>query len=393
MDFKVFSEKVLEEIQRLNPDKKVILQKRVKNNGVELTGISYSRNLEKSPMEIMEDALRVEPQTPAGKSMREVLLQNEVDMSLPVDKLLMIYEELSIIDFPKNAKELEDIEFNPLVYLDAHYKPELSESEFSNIIKVVNSQLNDLTYGNPDEIVSTMKSICDYEKIRNRIYLCLVNTMRNREKLDQGLVFKSMGDMSVIYKVIVGVQEGGVTATIVVNKAIFKEWGITEEELFDRALFNTMIRYPAYAESFNTGLKIENELNHVADDDEQDVFTENLYRVTSQESDCGAAVVLYPDFLMKLCKEIKAKGLYLIMNDTGRAYVFDDQKNAYGIENDGEKFKYRLNKYKLMLNLMIPDDEVLSECIYRYDLKENEIKLVSNPDIALRKLGIIKDKE
>lgn len=393
MDFKVFSEKVLEEIQKLNPDKKVILQKRVKNNGVELTGISYSRNLEKSPMEIMEDALRGEPQTPAGKSMREVLLQNEVDMSLPVDKLLMIYEELSITEFPKRGKDLEDIELNPLVYLDAYYKPDLSESEFSNIIKVVNSQLNDLTYRNPDEIVSTMKNICDYEKIRNRIYLCLVNTMRNREKLNQGLVFKSMGDMSVIYKVIVGVQEGGVTATIVVNKAIFKEWGITEEELFDRALFNTMIRYPAYAESFNTGLKIENELNHVADDDEQDVFTENLYRVTSQESDCGAAVVLYPDFLMKLCKEIKAKGLYLIMNDTGRAYVFDDQKNAYGIENDGEKFKYRLNKYKLMLNLMIPDDEVLSECIYRYDLKENEIKLVSNPDIALRKLGIIKDKE
>lgn len=393
MDFKVFSEKVLEEIQKLNPDKKVILQKRVKNNGVELTGISYSRNLEKSPMEIMEDALRGEPQTPAGKCMREVLLQNEVDMSLPVDKLLMIYEELSVTEFPKRGKDLEDIELNPLVYLDAYYKPDLSESEFSNIIKVVNSQLNDLTYGNPDEIVSTMKNICDYEKIRNRIYLCLVNTMRNREKLNQGLVFKSMGDMSVIYKVIVGVQEGGVTATIVVNKAIFKEWGITEEELFDRALFNTMIRYPAYAESFNTGLKIENELNHVADDDEQDVFTENLYRVTSQESDCGAAVVLYPDFLMKLCKEIKAKGLYLIMNDTGRAYVFDDQKNAYGIENDGEKFKYRLNKYKLMLNLMIPDDEVLSECIYRYDLKENEIKLVSNPDIALRKLGIIKDKE
>lgn len=393
MDFKVFSEKVLEEIQKLNPDKKVILQKRVKNNGVELTGISYSRNLEKSPMEIMEDALRVEPQTPAGKSMREVLLQNEVDMSLPVDKLLMIYEELSITELPKRGKDLKDIEFNPLVYLDAHYKPELSESEFANIIKVVNNQLNDLTYGNPDEIVSTMKNICDYEKIRNRIYLCLVNTMRNREKFDQGLVFKSMGDMSVIYKVIVGVQEGGVTATIVVNKAIFKEWGITEEELFDRALFNNMIRYPAYAESFNTGLKIENELNHVADDDEQDVFTENLYRVTSQESDCGAAVVLYPDFLMKLCKEIKAKGLYLIMNDTGRAYVFDDQKNAYGIENDGEKFKYSLNLYKLMLNLMIPDDEVLSECIYRYDLKENEIKLVSNPDIALRKLGIIKDKE
>ena len=393
MDFKVFSEKVLEEIQKLNPDKKVILQKRVKNNGVELTGISYSRNLEKSPMEIMEDALRDEPQTPAGKCMREVLLQNEVDMSLPVDKLLMIYEELSVTEFPKRGKDLEDIELNPLVYLDAYYKPDLSESEFSNIIKVVNSQLNDLTYGNPDEIVSTMKNICDYEKIRNRIYLCLVNTMRNREKLDQGLVFKPLGDMSVIYKVIVGVQEGGVTATIVVNKAIFKEWGITEEELFDRALFNTMIRYPAYAESFNTGLKIENELNHVADDDEQDVFTENLYHVTSQESDCGAAVVLYPDFLMKLCKEIKAKGLYLIMNDTGRAYVFDDQKNAYGIENDGEKFKYRLNKYKLMLNLMIPDDEVLSECIYRYDLKENEIKLVSNPDIALRKLGIIKDKE
>ena len=393
MDFKKKKEKVLEEIQKLNPDKKVILQKRVKNNGVELTGISYSKRLKESPAEIMEDALRGEPQTPAGKCMREVLLQNEVDMSLPVDKLLMIYEELSVTEFPKRGKDLEDIELNPLVYLDAYYKPDLSESEFSNIIKVVNSQLNDLTYRNPDEIVSTMKNICDYEKIRNRIYLCLVNTMRNREKLDQGLVFKPLGDMSVIYKVIVGVQEGGVTATIVVNKAIFKEWGITEEELFDRALFNTMIRYPAYAESFNTGLKIENELNHVADDDEQDVFTVNLYRVTSQESDCGAAVVLYPDFLMKLCKEIKAKGLYLIMNDTGRAYVFDDQKNAYGIENDGEKFKYSLNLYKLMLNLMILDDEVLSECIYRYDLKENEIKLVSNPDIALRKMGIIKDKE
>lgn len=393
MDFKEFSEKVLEEIQKLNPDKKVILQKRVKNNGVKLTGISYSRNLEKSPMEIMEDALRDEPQTPAGKTMREVLLQNEVDMSLPVDKLLGIYEELSITEFPKHGKELEDIELNPLVYLDGHYKTDLSESEFANIIKTVNSQLNCKEYGNPDEIVNTMKNICDYGKMQNRIYLCLVNTIRNRDKLDQGLIFRTLGDMSVIYRVIVGVQEGGITSTVVVNKAIFKEWGITEEELFDRALFNTMIKYPAYVENFNTGLRFENEMNYVADDEDQEVFTENMYSVTSQESDCGAAVVLYPDFLMKLCKEIGAKGLYLIMNDTGRAYVFDDQKNAYGIENDGEKFKYSLNLYKLMLNLMIPDDEVLSECIYRYDLKENEIKLVSNPDIALRKMGIIKDKE
>lgn len=393
MDFKEFSEKVLEEIQKLNPDKKVILQKRVKNNNVELTGISYSTHLEESPVEMMKDALKDEPQTPAGKSMREVLLRNEVDMSLPVDKLLGIYEELSITEFPKHGKDLEDIELNPLVYLDGHYKTDLSESEFANIIKTVNSQLNCKEYGNPDEIVNTMKNICDYGKMQNRIYLCLVNTIRNRDKLNQGLIFKKMGDMSVIYRVIVGVQEGGITSTVVVNKAIFKEWGITEEELFDRALFNTMIRYPAYVENFNTGLRFENEMNYVADDEDQEVFTENLYSVTSQESDCGAAVVLYPDFLMKLCKEIGAKGLYLIMNDTGRAYVFDDQKNAYGIENDGEKFKYSLNLYKLMLNLMIPDDEVLSECIYRYDLKENEIKLVSNPDIALRKLGIVGDKE
>lgn len=89
----------------------------------------------------------------------------------------------------------------------------------------------------------SLEDILDFNQMKDKIVLRIVNTQANQELLDT-IPHKSWMDLSVIYYLLLGRDEGGQTTTLISNK-IIREWGVGAEELYNLAHENTKRLLPS----------------------------------------------------------------------------------------------------------------------------------------------------
>lgn len=182
-----------------------------------------------------------------------------------------------------------DQKITPCVYTKAMYEDYIEGISLEEIMEVIKMVFEErgLVY---DELLFS-----DWNNAKRFITVAVVNTEWNKEALEQ-MSHRNCLNLSVICKCIV-LEDEQRRASFNVTYDRMKDWGITEEELWDVAFSN-----------------LEKEQFHMKDlyammsmiDEEDRTDTNYLYVLTNENNKDGAKAILRPEYFKDLADKLKS---------------------------------------------------------------------------------------
>lgn len=197
--------------------------------------------------------------------------------------------------------KMPGVDVNPIVYMDDILN-RLSEDTSQIAREILNLCANlkqQDWWKNKDYLIS------DYESVRKKIALKLVNTKLN-EKLLGDAPSRNFLDLSLLYEIVIETTEEG-KASILVRNEILKMWGVEETTLWEDAIKNTQKLFPEklssindiLAESLSEGYTAYSAKN-LFDNKNPNPKLEGMYVLTNLQRSNGATVIVYPGMLEKI---------------------------------------------------------------------------------------------
>ena len=202
---------------------------------------------------------------------------------------------------------------------------------------------------------------------KENIFLSLVNHNYCKDKL-VGKPSRNFLDMDVAYSFY---RPDSSVGTTWLNNEDMKALGLSEEELFDTALINTMKRYPARIEKLeDIVMEMMNISNGSAEDFELDPeYRMPIYYLGNTSCSNGSAVILYSNILKRIA-ELFGEDYYILPSSIHEYLIIPES----GIEGD---ISYLLEMVRSVNRSVLTEDMVLSDSVYHYCLKSNNLSMIS----------------
>lgn len=127
----------------------------------------------------------------------------------------------------------------PTIYVNDMYENYLAIGDFSEVMEQAAKVMVNASKNVPFDI---RESAMDIDRIKSNLIVCLINTEQNKEMLKE-VPHREFNDLSVIYRWIVDIHEDGV-ASAVINNYNVQMLGMTETELYEKAMENTREKFP-----------------------------------------------------------------------------------------------------------------------------------------------------
>lgn len=109
----------------------------------------------------------------------------------------------------------------------------------SDIMKKLSAEISDMKSMN---IYENSISLRDYEKIKSKLFIRLVNADAYSEKLSDS-IYKQVGDIALaLYFKVTDTNENAVST--IIHREVFDCWHLDEDEVFNAALLNTYFMSP-----------------------------------------------------------------------------------------------------------------------------------------------------
>lgn len=215
--------------------------------------------------------------------------------------------------------------------------------------------------------VKKMQSLKNYEKVRRRLILRLVNYERNKEEL-RGAFYRRVDEIAlVLYMKTFAADE---TTMIVTVPSVYAEgWGLNEEDIFQAALQNTARMMPPRVYDFRKMI-----LDPGYDGD--DIYDSRYVPDRSELGNClstktkayGAMAIFYADVADLFCQRMNTEELYLAFTSVHEVMIHNAKKI-----DDPEDLRELL---KDTIAEATPESDFLTDHIYYYNMKKREIKML-----------------
>jgi len=211
----------------------------------------------------------------------------------------------------------------------------------------------------------------DYEKVKDRLVLKVVNKEKNASLL-KTLPHKDLvnTDLTVIYMVLLEIKEQS-SVSINVENDYLKFWGIESNDLYQVALENTERFCPAQIGH------IEDVVSELLEGKKKDrkelsdyvIEPYNQYVLSNEQRLHGAAVMLYPDVLHRLAQNAGGN-LFVLPSGTNEILL---------IKDDGKLTAAELQAVVIDTNLKVVEpEEFLSDEVYYYDREEQSLSMATD---------------
>lgn len=248
------------------------------------------------------------------------------------------YVEESILDFlpeqyenaivsintvtKNNGKELQAVcvrtkesNISPTVYLEGFYEKYKNGADLDMVVSEVARVTAEHSAG-PDFAENIAEDFRNFDFIKDRVILTVVNTEKNREML-QNTPHTEKEDLSFIYKVMIGESSADGIATITIKEEHMAYWGVTVDDLHSLAMKNSQEKLPAKVQSMNDimlemlgrdGLPEE-----VIEAMIMNMPPENqMYVISNSNSVNGASAIFYSDALADLSDRLGGVDLIVL---------------------------------------------------------------------------------
>lgn len=267
----------------------------------------------------------------------------------------------------------------PTIYLNDFYQELLDGKPLSRIC----DRLHQLYLTNPELPYLDSRVLSAYQEIKGHIVYKLINT-RSNSLLLKRLPHVSFHDMSMVCYLLIEQRENGYI-TALIHKEHLKAWGIREKELFRTAMENTPSLLPPVIRPMSEVLKRlaqetlgedyqEDVLNALLEAAEARRMEQNpifplLYVLTNPAGINGATCMAYPQVIKDFADRI-GQDLLILPSSIHEVLLTADDSN-YNYEDMSLLVK-DINETE------VPPEDRLSNQVYRYSRKEDQITLVSH---------------
>lgn len=120
----------------------------------------------------------------------------------------------------------------PTIYLDYYYGQYERGRSFSDITDDILTAYRENRPKSPVDI----SFFTDYDKVKSRVTMKLINYERNRELLKQVPYYRFL-DLAIVFLCLVESDSSG-TATVLIHNEHLTYWGITRDDLYALAMAN-----------------------------------------------------------------------------------------------------------------------------------------------------------
>lgn len=200
-----------------------------------------------------------------------------------------------------------------------------------------------------------IEQILDFQKIKHRLSLKLVNRKYNEERLKNMPHMNIWEDMACICYIALDEPQNG---KIDVSNELAEKWNVSESSLMQTAMENTEKLHPAEIYDFQ---KLMQKAGMI--DGTEKTVDFPMYVITNRERWHGAVCVLYKGILRRIAKNLDSD-LIMIPSSLHEMIVLPKKKNSGSVKEMNQMVK-EVNESQL------EPDEVLSDHVYLY-LKDTE---------------------
>ena len=233
---------------------------------------------------------RITDYMPSGYENSEVRLSTTRKVNRDVTYITVV---------PKWAEE----SIVPTIHIDSFYEAYLHGRDIDLILSDL-SETIDSAYKTIDtDPLTAQKSITELQE--DKVYFQLINTESNRHYLEN-IPHRELHDMSLIYRVLFKKEKDGIQS-VVVTDDIRRNWGISEDRLFEIASVNTKELFPPVIQSMSEVMThfLGGDLPGIGVDEMDEVMgTSPLWLVSNDIGVNGASMMVYSDILDKVADKI-----------------------------------------------------------------------------------------
>jgi hypothetical protein len=213
------------------------------------------------------------------------------------------------------------------------------------------------------------------EYAKDKIVFQLINTEQNRKMLDD-IPHRQFLDLSVIYRLVVSVDDGKIGSTVINNDSV-KLLNMTEEELFNNAARNTIEMFPADVKTLEEVLKDIAIKDGMPEEIAGNMFSDSLpfYLISNDIGINGASVMLYERVLFDIASRLKESTLYILPSSIHEVIAV-----SASIDMELDEIASMVAEVNSDAVLL---EERLSNNIYIYDKEKRKISLATDTNKKL----------
>lgn len=221
------------------------------------------------------------------------------------------------------------------------------------------------------DIIEKAKIISDYDKIKNYLFIRLIN--KNKYEADlRDSVYRTIGDIAMVLYVRMGEIEG-YTSSMKVKQHMLEKWDMDRDEVFEAALLNTYFISPPRIYCwekmlFDTHYEGENFMNLLSDYPIRRGAVGNCLSTVKRTN--GAVAVFLPGVASRLA-DLMQGNLYLVFTSIHEV-IIHNEKTA-----DPEDLRHVLID---TIKETTPEEDVLTFHIYHYDRATGIFSLCDEED-------------
>lgn len=241
----------------------------------------------------------------------------------------------------------------PTIYLDQMYQ-KYQNTDDLNITMCEAAQVICNAYHEIPDI----SILNDKDYVSKNIIFQLINTEQNHDML-QNIPNRQVNDLSVIYRLVVSVENEGLASSLV-NNDLMERYGFNEEELYKMATENTRRIMPPTVRNMS-------ELLGGMIPDLQEDFLPPMWIVSNEQNINGAATIIYDDIMSDLAEKLNSD-LYILPSSIHECIVLSSSV--------GESEEL-LNMVMDVNMTAVDQSERLSNQVYYYNSNTKELSMIS----------------
>ena len=221
------------------------------------------------------------------------------------------------------------------------------------------------------DIIEKAKMISDYNKIKNYLFIRLINKNKYEADLTDS-VYRTIGDIAMVLYVRMGEIEG-YTSSMKVKQHMLEKWDMDRDEVFEAALLNTYFISPPRIYCwekmlFDTHYEGENFMNLLSDYPIRRGAVGNCLSTVKRTN--GAVAVFLPGVASRLA-DLMQGNLYLVFTSIHEVMIHNEATV------DPEDLRHVLID---TIKETTPEEDVLTFHIYHYNRETGIFSLCEEED-------------
>lgn len=254
----------------------------------------------------------------------------------------------------------------PMIYLNTYYD---EYSAGTPVDEIMRSIARFYVRSRKEDVLLSPEILTDYSSVRSRIIMRVVNWEKNKHMLER-CPYRLFMDLAITYRILAAKNEGGIS-TVLVTTTMMEQWNISESELYDIAMINSVKLFPPRIKNLRT-LIDECTNSMIEDCTEGEIsgccYDEGLYVGTNDCGINGATVLCYPDVLQDFSNKIGGD-LYILPSSIHEVILLSAKTDILP-----ETLVSMVTSANASI---VAKDEILSDSIYYYCAKDRKIEKYS----------------